>query len=542
MMNRSVVFLMVVLFLSSCNPKSKEEKAEKLINAKDISQYASTLASDEFQGRKPFSKGEEKTVTYLAEIFKKIGLKPGFEGSYFQDVLMVEITYKPSKEVTLNTKEGDLTLHYLKDYIATTPHIVDEVQVEEAPLVFAGYGIVAPEYGWDDYKNLDVQGKVVMVLVNDPGFGTQNDSLFKGNAMTYYGRWTYKYEEAARQGAIGVLVIHNAAAAGYPWQVLVNTADTNFYLDTKDANADKCVLNGWITEDAVQQIFIKNGLNFTQVKANALQPDFKSVVLPSLLNIKIENELSFGKSKNVVGYLEGTEKPEESIVFSAHWDHFGIGPVHDGDSIYNGAADNAIAVASMLETARALAKAPKTKRSMVFVAVTAEETGLLGSAFYAENPISPQGKMIANLNYELLLPMGRMKDVTITGFGQSELEKYVEAAAKTQDRYVAPEPFPENGMYFRSDHFSFARKGVPSLFFKGWQESREHGKDWANEQINAYWQNTYHKPSDEFHAETADLSGVVEDTKLFFKIGYRLANESIYPQWYETSEFKNVKP
>lgn len=409
MMNRSVVFLMVVLFLSSCNPKSKEEKAEKLINAKDISQYASTLASDEFQGRKPFSKGEEKTVTYLAEIFKKIGLKPGFEGSYFQDVLMVEITYKPSKEVTLNTKEGDLTLHYLKDYIATTPHIVDEVQVEEAPLVFAGYGIVAPEYGWDDYKNLDVQGKVVMVLVNDPGFGTQNDSLFKGNAMTYYGRWTYKYEEAARQGAIGVLVIHNAAAAGYPWQVLVNTADTNFYLDTKDANADKCVLNGWITEDAVQQIFIKNGLNFTQVKANALQPDFKSVVLPSLLNIKIENELSFGKSKNVVGYLEGTEKPEESIVFSAHWDHFGIGPVHDGDSIYNGAADNAIAVASMLETARALAKAPKTKRSMVFVAVTAEETGLLGSAFYAENPISPQGKMIANLNYELLLPMGRMK-------------------------------------------------------------------------------------------------------------------------------------
>lgn len=542
MMNRSVVFLMVVLFLSSCNPKSKEEKAEKLINAKDISQYASTLASDEFQGRKPFSKGEEKTVTYLAEIFKKIGLKPGFEGSYFQDVLMVEITYKPSKEVTLNTKEGDLTLHYLKDYIATTPHIVDEVQVEEAPLVFAGYGIVAPEYGWDDYKNLDVQGKVVMVLVNDPGFGTQNDSLFKGNAMTYYGRWTYKYEEAARQGAIGVLVIHNAAAAGYPWQVLVNTADTNFYLDTKDANADKCVLNGWITEDAVQQIFIKNGLNFTQVKANALQPDFKSVVLPSLLNIKIENELSFGKSKNVVGYLEGTEKPEESIVFSAHWDHFGIGPVHDGDSIYNGAADNAIAVASMLETARALAKAPKTKRSMVFVAVTAEETGLLGSAFYAENPISPQGKMIANLNYELLLPMGRMKDVTITGFGQSELEKYVEAAAKTQDRYVAPEPFPENGMYFRSDHFSFARKGVPSLFFKGWQESREHGKDWANEQINAYWQNTYHKPSDEFHAETTDLSGVVEDTKLFFKIGYRLANESIYPQWYETSEFKNVKP
>lgn len=517
------------------------KKAENSIDIKEMATQVSILASDDFQGRKPFTVGEEKTVAYLAEEFKKIGLKAPYNGSYFQEVPMVQIKYKPDTIINLKTSKGNLQLNYLKDYLASTPHITEEVSIKESELVFAGYGIVAPEYNWNDYKNLDVKGKTVLVLVNDPGFATQNPALFGGNAMTYYGRWVYKFEEAARQGATGVWVVHNTAAAGYEWEVLENTASNDLYLQNKNKNTDRCMLTGWISEEACKKIFEYNNFDFEKIKKQATDSNFSPFSLQTALNLNIKNTLHFQNSRNVVGIIEGGKQKDECIIYSAHWDHFGIGPERNGDSIYNGAADNGIALACMLQTAKAFAQAPKPQRSVVFIAVTAEETGMLGSNFYAQNSLFAPKKTVANLNYELLLPMGKMKDVTITGFGKSELDEYVARFAKEQDRYIAPEPFPENGMYYRSDHFSFAKVGIPSLFIKGWQDSREHGTDWAKQKINEYWQTAYHKPADEFDEETADLSGNVEDAKLFFKIGWQLANETKFPKWNENSEFKVIR-
>lgn len=535
-------FIPFSLLIGGCSTKdNKVSQAENSINAIDMTVHVRTLASDDFQGRKPFTKGETLTIEYLAKEFEKIGLKAPYNGSYFQEVPMVEITSNPSETITLKTEKGDLELSYIKDYLAETPHIIDEAIIDNAEIVFAGYGIVAPEYNWDDYANIDAKDKIVLVLVNDPGFATQNPDLFTGNAMTYYGRWAYKYEEAARQGAKGIWVVHNTKAAGYPWQSLSNTASTNLYLQNENKNADQCLLTGWITEEACAKIFEHNNFDFATIKEEAKDNNFKALSLNTHLNLTIKNTLLFANSNNVVGIIEGKERRDECIVFSAHWDHFGIGPAHNGDSIYNGAADNALALASMLETAKAFAQAPQPQRTVVFVAVTAEETGLLGSNYYANNGLFAPNKTVANLNYELPLPIGRMKDVTITGFGQSELDQYVERFAKEQDRYIAPDQSPENGMYYRSDHFSFAKVGIPSLFIKGWQDSREHGKEWAKQKVEEYWQTAYHKPADEFDEAIADLSGNVEDAKLFFKIGWQLANQSLFPKWSESSEFKAIR-
>jgi len=537
-----IAIVLFILTISSCSNQNQVLEAENSINSKDLEKHIITLSSDEFQGRKPFTIGEEKATHYIANSFKEMGIEGPYDGTYFQNVPAVELNYTPDKSITLNTKNGNLTLELTKDYIAKTPHIKDSVGIKNAEIIFAGYGIVAPEYGWNDYKNIDVKDKIVLVLVNDPGFATQDNALFRGNAMTYYGRWAYKYEEAARQGAKGILVIHSTKAAGYGWQVLTNTSGFGISIQAKDNNLQKCALEGWITDVATKKLFEKSGLNFDELVKKAETPQFKALSLNCDLNLTIKTTLNFENSKNVVGIIKGSKRPDECIIYSAHWDHFGIGPIQNGDSIYNGAMDNSTALAAMLETAKAFANLKiKPERSIVFIAVTAEETGLIGSKYYAQNGLFSPEKTIANLNYELLLLMGRMKDVTITGFGQSELDSYVEKAAKEQDRYIIEEPFPENGMYFRSDHFSFAQVGIPSLFIKGWQDSREHGKEWAKEQINSYWKTAYHKPADEYNPKTSDLTGCVEDAKLFFKIGYKLANETSYPNWNEKSEFRSIR-
>lgn len=531
-----------LMMISSCSNRSSFQEAENVINDKDLEKHIIALSSDEFLGRQPFTEGEVKTTEYLKSEFKKMGLKGANNGSYFQDVPMVEITFNPSKKLKLNAPLGLVEFNLIEDFIVSTSHVKDKIIIENSELVFAGYGIVAPEFNWNDYEGLDVNGKTVLVLVNDPGFATQDVELFNGNSMTYYGRWTYKFEEAARQGATGVLVIHNTAAAGYPWEVLTNTADNNLYLQSEDGNASNCEINGWVTDKAVMRLFEKCGLDFEHLKEDVLSGDFKAISLNTELNLRIDNQLRFASSKNVMAIIEGTDLADECIVYSAHWDHFGIGPVINGDSIYNGAADNGIPIACMLETAKAFAALKEApRRSVIFLAVTAEETGLLGSKYYAENPIFPIQKTVANLNYELFLPIGRMRDVTITGYGQSDLDNYVAEAASEQDRYTMPEPFPENGMYYRSDHFSFARKGIPSLFVKGWSDHREKGKEFARQKINEYWKTIYHKPSDEYDPTTADLSGNVEDAKLFFKIGIKLAMEDRFPQWTESSEFKVIR-
>ena len=541
-MYRRSLFLILILFLSSCSTKNDALTAEDSISKEDFEKHLITLSSDDFQGRKPFTIGEEKTVNYLADVYRELGLEAPYEGSYFQNVPLVNLKYSPTKKVSIQTKKGKITLEKTKDFIAKTPHLNEKVEIKNAEIVFVGYGIVAPEYNWNDYEGIDVKGKIVLALVNDPGYATQDPDLFKGNSMTYYGRWAYKYEEAARQGAKGIMVIHSTKPAGYGWQVLTNTSSSGISLQAKDKNYSKCALEGWITDEACKQLFEKSELNFNELAKQAETNSFKAVSLKCDLNISIDTKLKFQNSRNVVGLIKGTERPDEAIVYSAHWDHFGIGPKHNGDSIYNGAMDNGTAVAAMLETAKAFSKLEKKpKRSVVFIAVTAEETGMTGSAYYAKNGLHIPKKTIANLNYELLLTMGKMKDVTITGFGQSELDNYVLEEAKSQDRYIIEEPFPENGMYYRSDHFSFAKEGVPSLFIKGWQDSREHGTEWAKKQIKNYWATGYHKPADEYNPENANVEGCIEDAKLFFKIGYRLANENSYPNWNEKSEFRAIR-
>lgn len=540
----SLLCLIASILLVACSTQENKalQQAENSINTIDMTTHVRILASDDFQGRKPFTEGETKTIEYLAQEYEKIGLKAPYDGdSYFQQVPMVEISYQPSESINLKTAKGNLELNHIKDYLAETPHIVEEVNIDNAEIVFAGYGIVAPEYNWDDYAHIDVKDKIVLVLVNDPGFATQDPNLFNGNAMTYYGRWVYKYEEAARQGAKGIWVVHSTKPAGYPWGSLSNTSGSNLYLLSKNNNADQCALTGWITEEACTKIFEYNNFDFNKIKEEAASNAFKAFSLNTQLNLTIKNRLKYDISNNVVGVIEGKERNDECIVYTAHWDHFGIGPAQDGDSIYNGAADNALAVACMLETAKAFAEAPQPQRTVVFVSVTAEETGMLGSNYYANNGLFALNKTAANINYELPLPIGRMKDVTITGFGQSELDEYVERFAKEQDRYIAPESSPENGMYYRSDHFSFAKMGIPSLFIKGWQDSREHGKEWAKQKVDEYWATAYHKPADEFDEATADLSGNVEDAKLFFKIGWQLANEDRFPEWSDSSEFKAIR-
>lgn len=514
-------------------------EAEQSVTERDLERHVLVLASDEFEGRAPFTRGEEKTVAYIEGEFRRMGLEGANEGSFIQEVPLVEITVHPPERVSIATGSGAVDLDYPEDFIASTSRIASEVRLDRSELVFAGYGIVADEYDWDDYAGLEWEGKTALVLVNDPGFATGDESLFSGRAMTYYGRWTYKYEEAARRGAEGVFVIHETQAAGYPWSVLENGAERNLVLRSEDDNRSRCAVEGWVTEDAARELFRKAGLDFDALAQASARPGFRPVPLGAALTMAVDCELRFDASRNVMGVLRGATRPEECIVYTAHWDHLGIGPPVDGDSIYNGAADNGLPLACMLETAEAFTHLDvRPGRSILFIAVTAEESGLLGSEYYVTHPVCPLDRTAAALNYELFLPLGRMKDVTVYGRGKSELDDYVAAAAAAQGRHVAPDATPEIGMYYRTDHFSFAKAGVPALFVKGWQDHAERGPEWTQSRIDDYWKNVYHTPRDEYDPATADLSGIAEDARLFFRVGYRLAEEEGFPQWREGSEFR----
>jgi Zn-dependent M28 family amino/carboxypeptidase len=549
MMNRphaalGALLCMLTAIATGCGTQETNSRAaEDRINERDLERHVLALASDDFRGRKPFTEGETKTVEYLKTEFEKMGLEGANGGDFFQEVPLVEIDGTPSVQMIVAAGSDVLRLQFPADFIASTRRIVEESELDESEVVFAGFGIVAPEYGWNDYEHIDVAGKTVLVLVNDPGFATQDESLFKGNAMTYYGRWTYKYEEAARQGAAGVFVVHETRAAGYPWTVLQNgAAGTDLVLQSDDNNASLCPIEGWVTAEAARRIFKAAGLDFDEMALRATRPGFESVPVGASFSVAVRNELRFDTSKNVMAVLRGADRADECVVYTSHWDHLGVGPAVDGDSIYNGAADNALPVACMLETAKAFAAlAKRPARSVMFVAVTAEETGLLGSEYYTTHPVFPLEKTVANLNYELFLPLGKMKDVTIYGFGQSELDDYAAVAAAGQGRYVTPEPFPENGMYFRTDHFSFAKHGVPAIFFKGWSDHADHGKEWTAGKIQEFWTTRYHRPTDEYNPDTSDLAGAVEDAKLFFKVGLALASEDKFPEWREGSEFKKIR-
>ena len=552
--------LLLLGLLSGCQSNSGSEKATTApetaaaptdtaivsppdgITAADIGQRIKVLSSDEFQGRKPFTVGETKTTAYLEDEFRKLGLKPGNKGSFFQEVPLVEITGQPTQPLTISGKGQNLKLDFKTDFMAFTEREVPSVDLKSSELVFAGYGVVAPEYQWNDYAGLDVKGKTVVVLVNDPGYASGDSTLFKGRAMTYYGRWMYKYEEAARQGAAGLLIIHDTKPAAYPWSV-VQTSYSGAKLrpQTADKGASKAAVEGWLTLDAAKKVFQAAGQNYDQLYAAAGKRGFKAVPLGLTASTRIENTLRRRTSKNVVALLPGDARADEYILYSAHWDHLGIGPAVNGDSIYNGALDNASGCAGLLAIARAFTRLPqRPARSVVFLAVTGEEQGLLGSAYYAARPVFPLRNTVADLNMDDLGAYGPMRDLTVVGYGQSDLDDYARAAAKEQNRYIQPDPEAEKGYYYRSDHFSFAKVGVPSLYASGAADSRAKGKDYITKVHQEFESQHYHQPSDEYNPNW-DLRGMEQDARLLFEIGRKLADESTFPNWKSTSEFRAVR-
>ena len=507
-----------------------------------LAQHIQVLASDAYQGRRPFTAGEEKATTYLAAEFKKLGLQPGANGSYFQAVPLVEIAGKPDSIATVTGNGKTLQLKYRADFMFLTEQEKPVIDIQNSPLVFAGYGVTAPEYQWDDYAGLDVKGKTVVVLINDPGNAGNDTTLFKGKAMTYYGRWGYKYEEAARHGATGLLIIHDTQPASYPWTVVQSSnGGAKLHPQTPDHGARKVALEGWMTLDAAKRLFTAAGQNYEEAYAAANQRGFKGKALGLNLSTTIHNKITRKTSKNVVAVLPGTTRSKEYILYSAHWDHLGIGKAVAGDSIYNGALDNASGCAGLLAIATGFVRAPeKPQRSIVFLAVTGEEQGLLGSDYYAQHPLFPVASTVADINMDELLAFGPMRDLTITGYGQSELDEYARAAAKEQNRYVIPYQHPETGSFYRSDHFSFAKVGVPALYAKGEFESRLHGKAFAEKQRKDFEANNYHQPSDQYDPAW-DLRGAAQDARLLFRIGQKLASETTFPKWKAGSEFKAIR-
>lgn len=535
------IFFFFTIALLSCSTKNNFEEVYQNISEDRIEAIVKEIGSDYYQGRKPFTIGEERTIEYLINLYKEIGIEP-INGSFLQEVPMVEVDGKVSDKMILKSNSDEIKLNFENEFVAWSKQLKEEIILEKVPVIFAGYGIVAPEYGWNDYEGIDVKDKIVVVMVNDPGFDTGNPDLFKGNEMTYYGRWTYKYEEAARQGASGCIIIHRTKGAGYPWNVVRNGAlIPELYMKPNDDYLSQCEMEGWITSDAANKMLSITKFD-ESIYEKALDEDFQAFELGISLDLTIQNSYKFDVTNNIIGIIEGDELKDEVIVYSAHWDHLGIGKAFDGDSIYNGAVDNGTSLAWMLEIARAFKNLNvKPKRSIVIFAPTAEESGLIGSKYFAENCPFPLDKVVANINNDLMLPYGKMKDVMITGYGQSELENYVEIAAEKQNRYIAPDPNAHTGMFHRSDHASFAKVGVPCLFVRGNLESVEHGKEWMTQKENEWIEKYYHKPKDEYDESFWDLSGVTEDAKLLFHVGYLIANDTIYPEWSDNSEFKSIR-
>lgn len=540
-MNYQKFILFVVLVYSfGCTQKAKIP-AEQIITYNNIEKHIAELASDKYLGRAPMTEAEPLVLAYISEQMKEIGLEGANNGSYFQDVPILSVSSKLSETLDFETPKGKLGFQKLTEFVAFTRKVEAKMSLENSEVIFAGFGIVAPEYNRNDFDGVDVKGKTIIVFVNDPGYGTPRD-YFKGNTMTYYGRWTYKFEEAARQGAKACFIVHETGPAGYPWEVVRNNGETTrYYPDTKNGNNDRCSFEGWISIESARKLFDACGYSFDEIKRNAISKNFKPFKLPVTVSAGMDCSFSHGISKNVCGLIKGKSRPDEVVVYTAHWDHLGVGTAINGDSIYNGATDNASAVSWMLEIARAFKNGKQPERSVLFLSVTGEESGLLGSEYYAENPFFPINKTVACINTDVILFDGKHKDVTITGFGQSELDNWVETEAVKQGRYVIEDPNPENGMFFRSDQFPFVKKGVPAIFAKGYIEAEKLGKDETLKQISNYWANTYHKPSDEYHKEMADLNGLLEDAILSYKVGLNLADSKEWPKWNNDSEFKSIR-
>lgn len=516
------------------------------INADDFSERVRILASDEFAGRAPGSIGEEKTVAYLEEQFRGLGLQPGNGDSYFQTVPMVETTADESTVLHLQVAGTPLDLGFGDDMVIGTRSGKTEVEIKDSKLVFVGYGVNAPELDWNDYAGVDVKGKTVVMFINDPGFHSNDPELFEGTRMTYYGRWTYKFEEAARQGAAAALIIHDTRGASYGWDVVKNSwSGPQFDLAVADDPEARLPAQGWISGDAARSLLADLGQNLDKLYTAANKSGFKAIPLDASLSVDLKSSINEKSSRNVMALLPGTKRPDEAVVYMGHWDHLGDHAEEGSDpaidTIYNGAVDNASGVAGVLGIAQAfVAQKPAPERSVLFLAVTLEESGLLGSKYYVAHPSIPLDKTVAVINIDAMPLAGPSRDMTVVGLGNSELEEILARHADEQGRVLTAESTPESGFYFRSDHFNFAKAGVPALYASGGTDLVDGGVTAGNAAAEDYGRNRYHQPSDEFDPNW-NLEGVVQDLNAFYGVGRELAGNDSWPNWYAGNAFRTAR-
>lgn len=508
------------------------------IDAAGLHRHIAVLASDEFEGRWPGTRGERRTLDYLQKEFKAVGAKPGNGDSFLQSVPLVQWKLDPEPTLVVRGAGFESNLEFRENMVARTLRQEGDIAVADSPLVFAGYGVVAPEHGWNDYEGLDARGKTVVVLVNDPGFGSGDPGHFNGRAMTYYGRWTYKYEEAARQGADAIIIVHETEPASYGWAVVSQGADEHFGLPADGAGNARAPVEGWISTAAAERVFAAAGEDFHELKAAALQPGFSARALGDLrANLRVRSDIRESTSHNVAAMVPGTAHPDEYIIYTAHWDHLG----REGDQVFNGAVDNASGTAGLLLLAEAFAKLdPPPERSILFLAVTAEEQGLLGSEYYARNPIVPLEQTVAVINVDVLNYIGPTHDITVVGYGASGLDAFVDAAAAAHDRRVMPDQRPEAGVFYRSDHFSFSKQGVPALFPRMGLDLVDGGTERGRAMSQAYTAERYHQATDEYSPHQ-DWRGGAADLRLFFDLGLDIANSREWPNWVEGNEFRALR-
>ena len=529
-MMKKLSYLFLMFLIAGCTSESEFEKYKK---------HVVTLASDEFEGRAPGTPGGEKTKNYIASHFESLGLS-SFGGSYLMPVNLTGINLNVDESYFNLSVNGEmLDLNYRTDVVYGTTRQIEEVAFDDSDLIFVGYGVNAPEYDWNDYK-VDVKGKTVVMLINDPGFELKG-AEFNGKAMTYYGRWTYKFEEAARQGAAGVLIIHETAPASYPWGVVENGwSGEQLNLTFADRNLNRSALEGWITLETAEILFAELGTSYDEMKSLALTKDFQPVAMEGMkLSSKMVNSIRTSDSHNVVGYVEGSEAPEEFVLIMGHWDHMGVDTSLEGDQIYNGAVDNATGTAAVMHMAETFSKR-KPKRSVAFIGLTAEESGLLGSAYFVENAPFEYRNVIGGLNLDAFPAIGKSKDITIIGYGASELEAVLDKHASVQGKYLAPDKSPEAGFFYRSDHINFAKKGIPMIYADPGIDLVDGGIEKGLELARNYSANDYHKPTDEVRDDW-DWEGIEQDMDIFTNFIDDLANSGEYPNWYIKSEFRALR-
>jgi Zn-dependent M28 family amino/carboxypeptidase len=543
--------LLAIFFSAAASLFGNDELDERLqpaleeITPDGLLAHIKVLASDEFEGRSPGTKGEDLSVKYITDQFKRIGLRPGNpDGAYTQEVPLAGIKSEPRMSFVIGEKTMDLK--YPDDFVASSARLQPEIKIEKSDVVFVGYGVVAPEYGWDDYKNVDVRGKTLLMLIGDPPVPDPKDpskldgKMFKGKAMTYYGRWTYKYEIAAQKGAAAAIIIHETEPAAYPWQVVRSSwGKENFELDNPNRNMDAVSARSWITLDVARKLLADCGQNFDAVKKSAVAKDFRPVTLNAKANIEIKQQIRSFKSHNVIGKLQGSDSKlrDEYIIYTAHWDHLGRHPELQGDQIFNGAIDNASGVAAIIELAAAFMKLnPPPKRSVLFMATTAEEAGLLGAKFYAEHPLYPLDKTLADINLDSMNVWGKARDIEDLSLGFSTLDDLLAAAAKRQGRSTIPDSRPDKGKIYRADNFEFSKAGVPSLYI-GKGEHLLSRPETAPLRSDEFDSTDYHQVTDEVRPDW-DLSGAAQDVQLVFEVGYEVANGDKFPEWKPRSEFK----